>query len=143
MSNTLQWVPQLAAGDLVRAPFAGVSVAMIDPYDIAAVAAAALTSDGHEGRVYTVSGPEPLRPADRARILGEVLGRDLRFEGQPDDEARAEMSASMPAEYVDAFFDFYVSGTLDESQPQPGVRDVTGRAPRTFRQWAEAHAGAF
>src|SRR5215467_10894728 len=103
MSNTLQWVPQLAAGDLVRAPFAGVAVAMIDPYDIAAVAAAALTSDGHEGRVYTVSGPEPLRPADRARILGEVLGRDLRFEGQPDDEARAEMSASMPAEYVDAF----------------------------------------
>ena len=100
-------------------------------------------SDGHEGRVYTVSGPEPLRPADRARILGEVLGRDLRFEGQPDDEARAEMSASMPAEYVDAFFDFYVAGTLDESQPQPDVRDVTGRAPRTFRQWAEAHASAF
>ena len=116
---------------------------MIDPYDIAGVAAAALTSDGHEGRVYTVSGPEPLRPADRARILGEVLGRDLRFEGQPDDEARAEMGASMPAEYVDAFFDFYVTGTLDESQARPDVRDVTGRAPRTFRQWAEAHAGAF
>ena len=106
---------------------------MIDPYDIAAVAAAALTSDGHEGRVYTVSGPEPLHLAHRVRILGEVLGRGLRFEGQPDDEARAEMSASMPAEYVDAFFDFYVTGTLDESQPQPDVRDVTGRAPRTFR----------
>jgi uncharacterized protein YbjT (DUF2867 family) len=28
--------------------------------------AAALTSDSHEGRVYTVSGPESLRPADRA-----------------------------------------------------------------------------
>jgi uncharacterized protein YbjT (DUF2867 family) len=65
MSNTLRWVPQLAAGDLVRAPFAGVAVAMIDPYDIAAVAAAALTSGAHEGRVCTVSGPEPLRPADR------------------------------------------------------------------------------
>ena len=72
---------------------------MIDPYDIAAVAATDLTSDGHEGRVYTVSGPEPLRPADRARILGEVLGRGLRFEAQPDDEARAEMSAAMPAAY--------------------------------------------
>jgi hypothetical protein len=52
------------AGDLVRALFAGV-----------AVAAAALTSDGHEGRACTVSGPEPLRPADRARILGEVTCR--------------------------------------------------------------------
>lgn len=143
MSNTLQWVPQLRAADLVRAPFAGVPVAMIDPYDIAAVAAAAFTSDGHEGRVYTVSGPEALRPADRVGILGEVLGRDLRFEGQPDDEARAEMSASMPAAYVDAFFDFYVTGTLDESRLRPDVADVTGRPPRTFRQWAQAHAELF
>jgi len=143
MSNTLQWVPQLRAGDLVRAPFAGVPVAVIDPFDIAAVAAAALTSPAHESRVYTVSGPESLRPADRARILGEVLGRDLRFEGQPDAEARAEMSAAMPAAYVDAFFDFYVTGTLDESRPRPDVTDVTGRPPRTFRQWAQAHADAF
>jgi uncharacterized protein YbjT (DUF2867 family) len=143
MSNTLQWVPQLRAGDLIRAPFAGVAVAVIDPFDIAAVAAAALTSPAHQGRVYTVSGPEALRAADRARILGQVLGRDLRFEGQPDDEARAEMSASMPAAYVDAFFDFYVTGTLDESRPQPDVRDVTGRDPRTFRDWAQAHAAAF
>jgi uncharacterized protein YbjT (DUF2867 family) len=143
MSNTLQWVPQLRAGDVVRAPFAGVQVAMIDPSDIAAVAAAALTEPGHDGRVYTVSGPQALRPADRARILGEVLGRDLRFEAQPDDEARAEMAAAMPAAYVDAFFDFYVKGTLDESQPQPDVAEVTGRPPRTFRQWAQAHAGEF
>jgi uncharacterized protein YbjT (DUF2867 family) len=143
MSNTLQWVPQLREGDLVRAPFAGVPIAVVDPADIAAVAAAALTAAGHDGRVYTVSGPQALRPADRARILGEVLGRDLRFEGQPDDEARAEMSAAMPASYVDAFFDFYVKGTLDESQPQPDVAEVTGRPPRSFRQWAQAHASAF
>jgi uncharacterized protein YbjT (DUF2867 family) len=52
-------------------------------------------------------------------------------------------SAAMPADYVDAFFDFYVTGTLDESQPQPDVRDVTGREPRPFGQWAQAHAGAF
>ncbi|MFY9927024.1 MAG: NAD(P)H-binding protein [Streptosporangiaceae bacterium] len=143
MSNTLQWIPQLKAGDVVRAAFAGVPVAMIDPYDIAAVAATALTSGQHDGKTYTVSGPEPLRPADRLAILGEVLGRDLTFEAQPDDEARAEMSNSMPAEYVDAFFDFYVAGHLDESQVQPDVHDLTGRAPRTFRQWAQAHASAF
>ena len=143
MSNTLQWVPQLRAGSLVRAPFAGVPIAMVDPFDIAAVAAAALTGGAHDGRVCTVSGPQALRPADRVRILGEVLGRDLRFEAQPDDEARAEMSAAMPAAYVDAFFDFYVKGTLDESQPRPDVGEITGRPPRTFRQWAQAHAGPF
>lgn len=143
MSNTLQWIPQLKDGDTVTAPFAGVAIAMIDPYDIAAVAALALTSDGHEGQIYHVTGPEPLRPADRVRILGGVLNRDLTFRPQPDDEARAEMSASMPQEYVDAFFSFYVDGTLNESTPLPTVADLTGRPPRTFEQWARAHASAF
>jgi hypothetical protein len=53
------------------------------------------------------------------------------------------MSAQMPIEYVEAFFDFYVEGSLDESQVQPTVREVLGREPRTFEQWAAAHAGAF
>ncbi|MGW0735658.1 NAD(P)H-binding protein [Streptomyces sp. NPDC002851] len=142
-SNTLQWRDQLAAGDVVRAPFAGVRIAQIDPYDIGAVAALALRTPDHEGRAYALTGPESLLPADRLRILGEVLGRDLRFEAQPDDEARAEMSAQMPAEYVDAFFRFYVDGTLDESQVLPTVREVTGREPRTFREWAKEHAEDF
>jgi len=53
------------------------------------------------------------------------------------------MSAAMPAEYVDAFFSFYADGTLDESVVLPTVLEVTGTPPRTFRQWASAHAGAF
>jgi len=44
------------------------------------------------------------------------LGRDLRFDGQSDAEARAEMSATMPGAYVDAFFSFFVDGKLDESK---------------------------
>ena len=83
-----------------------------------------------------LSGPQALRPADRVRILGAALGRELRFEAQSDAEARAQMSAQMPAEYVDAFFDFYVDGALDESQVQPTVQEVLGREPRSFEQWA-------
>jgi hypothetical protein len=45
--------------------------------------------------------------------------------------------------YVDAFFDFSVAGSLDESQVQPAVREVLGREPRSFEQWAAAHADAF
>jgi uncharacterized protein YbjT (DUF2867 family) len=138
MTNTLQWLPQLEAGDVVRAPFAGVRVATIDPADIGAVAARALVSADHEGRSYRLSGPESLLPEDRLRILGEVLGRPLRFEAQPDDEARAEMSAAMPAEYVDAFFSFFVDGKLDESEVLPTVESILGRRPRSFEQWARA-----
>ncbi|MEV4109094.1 NAD(P)H-binding protein [Nonomuraea sp. NPDC049695] len=143
MSNALRWLPQLRAGDLVRVPFAGVAAAAIDPADIAAVAALALTSDGHEGRIHELTGPDSLLPADQVAVLAKVLGRDLRCEALPDEEARAEMEATMPAEYVDAFFRFYVDGTLDESHVLPTVREVTGHPPRTFEQWAEAHADAF
>lgn len=142
MSNTLQWADQLRSGDVVRAPFAEVLVAPIDPCDIAAVAVAAL-SGGHEERVYPLTGPESLRPADRLHVLGSVLGRELRFVAQTDAQARAEMSAAMPSPYVDAFFRFFADGMLDESAVLPTVADVTGRPPRTFRQWALAHAAAF
>lgn len=143
MSNALQWAPQLRGGDVVRAPFADVRVAVIDPRDIAAVAAESLISEGHKERIYMPTGPESLLPADRVRVLSEVLGRNLRFEPQPNDEARAEMNEAMPTEYVAAFFSFYVDGTLDESKVRPTVREITGKPPRTFEQWAREHAGAF
>lgn len=143
MSNALRWLPQLAAGDVVRVPFPTVRAAAVDPYDIAAVAERALVTDEHEGRIHLVSGPEPLLPADQVAVLAKVLGRDLRCVGLSDEEARTEMEATMPVEYVDAFFSFYVDGTLDESQVEPTVQEVTGRPPRTFEQWARAHAEAF
>jgi uncharacterized protein YbjT (DUF2867 family) len=143
MTNTFQWLAQMRQGDVIRAPFPDVRVATIDPDDIGAVAALALTSDANEGHAYRLSGLESLTPADRVAILGEVLGRDLRFEAQTNDEARAEMSAAMPAEYVDAFFRFFVDGDLDESAVRPTVQELTGRAPRTFAAWTRAHADAF
>jgi uncharacterized protein YbjT (DUF2867 family) len=143
MSNALRWRDQLEAGDVVVEPFADVAVAVIDPADLGAVAASALLDAGHEGRTYVLSGPEALRPADRVRILGAALGRPLRLEPQSNADARAQMTSQMPAEYVDAFFDFYVDGSLDESQVQPTVREVLGREPRSFEQWASAHADAF
>jgi uncharacterized protein YbjT (DUF2867 family) len=143
MSNTLQWAAQLRAGDVITAPFAEVPVATIDPYDVAAVSAEALTSGGHEGRSYRLSGPESLLPEDRVRVLAEVLDRDLRFEGQSDGDARSEMLRSMPPEYVDAFFSFFADGNLDESEVLDTVERVTGRQPRAFERWAIAHADAF
>jgi uncharacterized protein YbjT (DUF2867 family) len=144
MTGTLDWAPQLRAGDVVRVPFASVPVATIDPYDVAAVAAVALTSDGHAGQAYRLSGPESLRPADRLRILGEVLGRELVLQPLSDAEARADMTASgMPAPYVEAFLSFFADGTLDESPVLSAVEDLTGRPPGSFKDWATLNAGRF
>jgi uncharacterized protein YbjT (DUF2867 family) len=142
MTNALQWLPQVRDG-VVRAPWADVPSAVVDPADIAAVAVKALASPEHDGREYPVTGPEALRPGERVRILGEVLGRELRYEAQPDDEARAEMLAQMPAEYVDAFFSFYSDGKLDEATVFPTVEEVAGRPPRTFADWARLNVGRF
>lgn len=142
-SNALRWLPQLRAGDLVRAPFASAPIASIDPHDIAAVAAVALTTEGHESRSYALSGPEAQLPAEQVEILAKVLGRNLRFEAQPDDEARAELARSAPAGFVDAFFRFFVKGEFDDAVVLATVKEVTGRAPRTFEQWARAHLGDF
>ncbi len=142
MSNALRWLPQLRAGDTVRGQFPDVAAACVDPADIAAVAALALAG-GHEGQVHDLTGPVALRPAEQVEVLASVLGRDLRFVGLSNDETRAELVADMPQAYVDAFWNFYVEGTLDEATVYPTVPDVTGRPARTFAQWAEAHADAF
>lgn len=143
MSNALRWLPQLEAGDDITAPFATVRTAAIDPADIGAVAAAALTTDGHAKQIYRLSGPEAMVPAEQVAILAEVLDRPLRFIGQSDAEAYADMSSQMPAAYVDAFFDFYVKGSLDESAVLPTVPDIIGRPANSFVAWARAHAAEF
>lgn len=143
MSNTLRWAPQLREGDLVRAPWGDVPVACIDAVDIAAVAVAAMTDDAHEGAVYRLSGPRAMLPAEQIAILGGVLDRPLRFEGLTLEETRTELEATTPEAFVNAFFDLYADGSLDESPVFPTVEEVTGRPPRTFEQWAEAHADAF
>jgi hypothetical protein len=62
---------------------------------------------------------------------------------QSNEDARAEMSAAMPAEYVDAFFSFFVEGTVDETTVLPTVREILGREPGSFEHWAAANVESF
>jgi uncharacterized protein YbjT (DUF2867 family) len=145
MSNALRWLDQLRTGDTVRTAFPDVANAVLDPTDLAAVAAAALLApDQYAGQVLLPTGPAALRPADQVAILGTALGRPLRFEGLSDEQARKQMeSDGTPEAYIAAFFDFYADGSLDESPVRDTVERITGRAPRTFADWAAANADAF
>jgi len=102
-----------------------------------------LTEPGHQGAAHTLSGPERLTPAQQIATLAAVLGRPLRYEPIPDDQARKEMAADTPAPYVDAFFRFYSDGEFNDAMVVETVREITGREPRRFEQWARSHAGAF
>lgn len=74
MSNTLSWAPPIAAERVVRALY-GTSVnACVDPRDVAAAAVCALTEDGHEGRIHTLTGPEPISAVEQTAQLARLLG---------------------------------------------------------------------
>jgi uncharacterized protein YbjT (DUF2867 family) len=127
-SNASRWADQLAAGDVVRAPFGDVPVAAIDPSDIAAVAVLALTTDGHAGATYRLSGPEALTPPEQVAVLGEVLNRQLVFESLADDPAVADIFRGHP--------DL-------ESDVQSTVPDLLGRPAGTFRDWIARNRQVF
>jgi uncharacterized protein YbjT (DUF2867 family) len=143
MANALRWLPQLKEGDTVREPFADLPVAVIDPLDIGAIAARALTQPGHAGHSYRLTGPQALLPAERLGILGRALRRELRLVALSDEDARREMSASMPEPLVDAFFEFSRGGTYRDDEVTGTTAELLGQPPRTFDDWARAHADAF
>jgi uncharacterized protein YbjT (DUF2867 family) len=143
MSNALHWAPMIRRGNEVRIPFATRPAASIDPADIAAIAVAALTTGDHRNTAYRLSGPQVLTPAEELEILGDALGRRLRLVEPSVEEAKAGLLASGAApEIVDAILAHTLESD-DGTQVLPAMPGLLGRPPRTFAQWARAHAGAF
>ncbi len=141
-SNALRWLPQLAAGDVVRDPFPDVPIALVDPADLAAAAVVAL-SGGHDGKTLRLTGPEALRPAKQVAIVSRATGRPMRFAPQPQDQARQEMREIMPEPFVDAIFQFFADGDYDDSRVDPTLPRLLGRPAGTLTAWAGRHADAF
>lgn len=144
MSNTLEWAQSIREKGVVREAFGNRKTAMIHESDIARVAAAALTEEGHTGKEYTLTGPEVLTPTGAARIIGEVVGREVRFEELTEEQALKEMLQSGIEEETAEFVLSWHRDTPEEGYTVvPIVEEVTGRRPRTFRQWVEEHAKIF
>lgn len=144
MSNTLEWAESIRAEGVVRDGFGDVGSSMVHEADIAAVAAVALTGDGHAGREYTLTGPEVLTPRDRVRVLGEVLGRPVRFAEMSRDEVVVRWrSEGYSTEDIEFFLWVRTDPPEAGRTVLPTVPDVTGRPGRTFREWARENAAAF
>src|SRR6185295_19597818 len=92
----LWWASAIAEGDVVRWPYGGAETAPIDERDIAAVAARALYEEGHAGGDYVLTGPESLSQAEQVRVIGDVLGRPIRFEELSPEEFRRETAGRWP-----------------------------------------------
>jgi (4-alkanoyl-5-oxo-2,5-dihydrofuran-3-yl)methyl phosphate reductase len=145
MSNALHWRDSIRTQDKVFSNYGEGKLPVIHPRDIAAVAVRALTSEGHEGKAYSLTGPEALSVGQQVDILAETLGRNLEYVSITDEVARQGMErAGMPGLLIDAllpFAGFIRSGAA--AQVFGTVGEVTGRPALTFRDWARENAGAF
>jgi uncharacterized protein YbjT (DUF2867 family) len=145
-TNAFAWAASVRESRTVAAPFGDVGIPVVDPADVAAVAAVALRDDnggGHAGRVYELTGPELATPRQQAAAIGAALGEPVRFVALGRDQARAAMLAFMPADVADTTLDALGSPTGHELRISPDVERVTGRAAGTFAGWAARHAAAF
>ncbi|MGJ6966697.1 SDR family oxidoreductase [Streptosporangium sp. G11] len=144
MSNTLEWAESVRNEGVVREAFADARSAMIHEADIAAVAATALTTDGHAGQEYWLTGPQALTPPEKVRTIGTVLGRDVRYIELTRDEVVAGWRQSG---YSDEDIEFFL--TMRTNPPEAGytvlptVEKVTGKPARTFAEWVRENAAAF
>ncbi|MFE3116237.1 SDR family oxidoreductase [Streptomyces niveus] len=142
-SNALWWAESVRARQVVAAPFGDIGVPVVDPADIAAVAAACLLEDRHTGAAYELTGPEVITPRGQTEAIAAALGTPVRFHQLTREEAKAAMSRSMPAELADDTLDILGSPSPAESRVSPDVERILGRAPRPFADWAARHAAAF
>src|SRR5207244_4030677 len=90
------WARAIRADGVVRWPYGAAETAPVDDRDVAAVAARTLSQDGHAGGDYVLTGPESLSQAAQVRIIGDVVGRRIKFEELSPDELRSETEGSWP-----------------------------------------------
>jgi uncharacterized protein YbjT (DUF2867 family) len=139
----LWWAPQTRAGDVVRWPHLAAATAPIDERDIAAVAVRALCEGGHAGAEYVLTGPQSLSQFEQIATVGEVIGRSLRIEEMPPENARSEGFAHMPAFVVNMLLDAWAAAIDQPALVTSTFAEITGAPPRTFRDWATDHAAGF
>jgi uncharacterized protein YbjT (DUF2867 family) len=132
------FAPAIAEGT-VALPVGDGREPFIDADDIAAVAVAALTEPGHEGRTYELSGPEPITFAEMAATIGAAAGREIAFVDVDPDAWAAEMRGhEVPEPTISVLAHLFAAIRAgDNDHVSPGVTEALGRPPTSVATWAE------
>ena len=145
MSNTFQWAGTIKSQSKVFNPMGHGETAPISPYDIAAVAAIALTSSGHEGNAYDLTGPEVLSTPDQVQILSKIIGKPIECVDIPVEVASERAIASgVPEVLVESLAQLWRQVRAQSAAFQTKeVERLTGRPGQTFETWGREHRDAF
>jgi uncharacterized protein YbjT (DUF2867 family) len=135
----------IASQGCFLAPAGDARVSVVDVRDLAAVAVAALTRTGHEGKTYDITGPEALTHAEMAERLSQVLDRPVKFVDLPEQAFREALRAlRMPDWQADGLMEDYAHYRRGEASGiSSTVEEATGQAPHRFSEFARDHQAAF
>jgi uncharacterized protein YbjT (DUF2867 family) len=144
MQGLLMIGPSIASEGRFFAPAGDARISVVDVRDIAAVAVAALTKTGHEGKTYDITGPEALTHGEMAAQLSEALHRPVTFVDVPEQQFREALRRfHMPDWQADGLIEDYAHYRRGEaSNISSAVRDVTGESPRPFAAFAHDYKSA-
>lgn len=142
-SNALAWAESVRTQGMVAAPFGDVGVPVVDPADIAEVAAACLLDDRHSGGTFELTGPEVITPRQQAAVIAAALGSSVRFHELTREAAKAAMTRFVPLELADDTLDIISAPNSAELRISSDVERVLGRAPRRFSDWVARNIAAF
>ena len=142
-ANTLEWAKQIRSGDVVRTPFPDAARPLVHELDLADVAVRGLLDADMAGRAFDVTGAEVLTQREQVGAIGAALGRELRVETQPLEEARADYTTMMGAEFADTALAHWATLVEAPERVADGVQQVLGRPPRPFAEWARDHVEDF
>lgn len=145
MQALLAHAQTIKAAAAIYAPMKDGKISLVDARDIAAVAVAALTEEGHVGQTYSVTGPEALSYTDIADKLSAVLGRKITYVDVPPEAARQGMlGAGVPAWAVDGTIKLFAEFSLSRyAEVSPVVETIAKKGPIHFDQFARDYAQAF
>jgi uncharacterized protein YbjT (DUF2867 family) len=142
-SNALAWAESVRTQGTVAAPFGDVGVPIVDPADIAEVAAACLLDDRHTGGIFELTGPEVITPRQQSEAIAAALGSPVRFHELTREEAKTAMTQFVPPELADDTLDIISAPNPAERRISSDVEQVLGRAPRPFNNWVARSIAAF
>ncbi|WAZ26502.1 NAD(P)H-binding protein [Streptomyces cinnabarinus] len=144
MANALEWAEGIVTRDEVREPFVNRLSAMVHEGDIGAVAAVALTEEGHAGQEYVITGPELLTVGDKVAAVANARGRAVSLVELTEEQAVDQWRAAGHPEDVIGFLIEAYGNTPEVGRTViDTVEKVTGRPARSFGQWSAEHAAAF
>jgi uncharacterized protein YbjT (DUF2867 family) len=145
MSNLFHGAEQIARDGQLAAPAGTARIGMLDPRDVGACAAAALTEEGHDGRTYVLTGPRTITFADVARELSRIAGREVTYLDLPDEVAvGGVVQTGLPepvARAIVAVLGALRAGAGDRVTDT--VQTLTGRPPADIADFLERHAYLF